>query len=75
MNNAYYQIMILLYFVFQPNLNMKGPLERSSLRFVENKENVVFVGSSGVSKAHLATILGICCTKTRHQTYFSTLKK
>ena len=48
--------------------------ELSSLGFVENKENVVFIGSSGVGKTHLATALGICCTKARHQTYFITFE-
>ncbi len=61
-------------FDFQPNLNKKELLELSSLGFVENKENVVFIGSSGVGKTHLATALGICCTKARHQTYFITFE-
>ena len=53
-------------FDFQPNINRKELLELSSLGFVENKENVVFIGSSGVGKTHLATALGICCTKARY---------
>lgn len=61
-------------FDFQPNLNKKELLELSSLGFVENKENVVFIGSSGVGKTHLATALGICRTKARHQTYFITFE-
>lgn len=61
-------------FDFQPNLNRKELLELSSLGFVENKENVVFVGSSGVGKTHLATALGIYCTKARFQTYFITFE-
>ena len=57
-------------FGFQPGLNKKELLELNSLAFVENKENVIFVGSSGVGKTHLATSLGISCTKARYQTYF-----
>ena len=57
-------------FDFQPNLNKKELLELNSLGFVENKENVIFVGTSGVGKTHLATALGISCTKARYQTYF-----
>lgn len=57
-------------FDFQPNLNKKEILELSSLGFVESKENVIFIGSSGVGKTHLATAIGICCTKARYQTYF-----
>lgn len=61
-------------FDFQPNINRKELLELSSLGFVENKENVVFIGSSGVGKTHLATALGIYCTKARYQTYFVTFE-
>jgi DNA replication protein DnaC len=61
-------------FDFQPSLNKKELLELGSLGFVENKENVVFVGSSGVGKTHLATALGIACTKARFQTYFITFE-
>lgn len=57
-------------FDFQPNINKKEILELSSLGFVESKENVIFIGSSGVGKTHLATAIGICCTKARYQTYF-----
>ena len=61
-------------FGFQPNINKKELLELNSLGFVESKENVVFVGSSGVGKTHLATALGISCTKARYQTYFITFE-
>ena len=61
-------------FDFQPNLNKKELLELNSLAFVENKENVVFFGSSGVGKTHLATAIGISCTKARYQTYFITFE-
>ena len=61
-------------FDFQPNLNKKELIELNSLAFVENKENVVFFGSSGVGKTHLATAIGISCTKARYQTYFITFE-
>lgn len=61
-------------FNFQPNISKKELLELNSLAFVENKENVVFVGSSGVGKTHLATALGISCVKARYQTYFITFE-
>lgn len=61
-------------FSFQPNINKKEILELSSLSFVESKENVIFVGTSGVGKTHLATALGICCTKARYQTYFTSFE-
>lgn len=61
-------------FDFQPNINKKEMLELNALGFVEKKENVIFVGSSGVGKTHLATSLGISCTKARYQTYFITFE-
>lgn len=61
-------------FDFQPNLNKKELLELNSLGFVENKENIIFVGTSGVGKTHLATALGISCTKARYQTYFTSFE-
>ena len=44
-------------FDFQPNINKKELLELNSLGFVDKHENVVFIGSSGVGKTHLATSL------------------
>lgn len=61
-------------FDFQPNINKKEILELNALGFVEKRENVIFVGSSGVGKTHLATSLGISCTKARYQTYFITFE-
>ena len=57
-------------FDFQPNINKMEMLELNTLGFVEKHENVLFVGSSGVGKTHLATALGISCAKARYQTYF-----
>ena len=39
-------------------------------RFIHNFENVVFIGSSGVGKTHLATAIGISTAKKRMSTYF-----
>jgi len=61
-------------FSFQPNINKKELLELNSLGFVENKENVLLLGTSGVGKTHLATAIGISCTKARYQTYFITFE-
>src|SRR5699024_8590939 len=36
----------------------------------EQKENIVFVGTSGVGKTHLATSIGIAAAKKRTSTYF-----
>ena len=44
------------------------------LGFLDNHENILFVGSSGVGKTHLATSIGISCAKARNITYFITFE-
>ncbi|WP_371446433.1 IS21-like element helper ATPase IstB [Veillonella atypica] len=41
----------------------------ASLGFMEQAENIVFLGSSGVGKTHLATSLGIKSSRNRRSTY------
>ena len=57
-------------FDFQPNINRTQIMELESLGFVENQENIVFLGPSGVGKTHLATSIGIAAAKKRFSTYF-----
>ena len=57
-------------FDFQPSLNKQDILELTTLRFMENAENIVFLGSSGVGKTHLATSIGIASASKRYSTYF-----
>ena len=57
-------------FSFQPTINREQIIDFKNLRFIENKENILFVGSSGVGKTHLATSIGIECAKHRYSTYF-----
>jgi DNA replication protein DnaC len=57
-------------FDFQPSINKTQLLDLESLRFIENKENILFFGTSGVGKTHLAVALGIAAAKTRYLTYF-----
>ncbi|WBW94973.1 IS21-like element helper ATPase IstB [Oceanirhabdus sp. W0125-5] len=57
-------------FDFQPSINKTQILDLESLRFIENKENILFFGSSGVGKTHLAVALGVAAAKKRHLTYF-----
>lgn len=57
-------------FEFQPCVNKQDILELSTLRFMENAENIVFLGSSGVGKTHLATSIGIVAASKRYSTYF-----
>lgn len=59
-------------FNFQPNLNKEEILDLKNLRFLDKNENIIFVGTSGVGKTHLATAVGIESSKNRYQTYFIT---
>ena len=57
-------------FSFQPTLNKEQILDFKNLRFIENNENIIFVGSPGVGKTHLATSIGIEAAQNRNSTYF-----
>lgn len=57
-------------FNYQPSINKKQIYDLATLRFLENKENILFYGSSGVGKSHLAVSLGIEAAKKRYITYF-----
>ena len=57
-------------FKFQPNINQNQLMNLSGLGFIEKKENILFLGNSGVGKTHLATAIGIESAKARYSTYF-----
>ena len=57
-------------FSFQPTINKEQIIDFKNLRFIENKENIIFVGSPGVGKTHLATAIGIIAAQNRNSTYF-----
>ena len=42
-------------FSFQPGISKEEIMDYCSLRFIEEKENLLFIGSSGTGKTHLAT--------------------
>lgn len=57
-------------FTYQPSINKMQILDLSSLRFLENHDNIIFIGTSGVGKTHLATAIGIEASSKRVSTYF-----
>lgn len=57
-------------FDFQPSINPQQIQDFTTLRFIENSENIVFLGPSGVGKTHLASAIGIAAAKKRTSTYF-----
>ncbi|HHW5986880.1 TPA: ATP-binding protein, partial [Staphylococcus aureus] len=46
-------------FNFQPSINEQEIWDFTDLRFIEKYQNIVFLGSSGVGKTHLATGIGM----------------
>src|SRR5574344_3125380 len=57
-------------FSFQLSINKQEFLDLTTLRFINNTENILLVGTSGVGKTHLATAIGMECAKHRYSTYF-----
>lgn len=57
-------------FSYQESINKQQIMDFINHRFIEEKENIVFLGSSGVGKTHLATSIGITVAKKRMTTYF-----
>lgn len=57
-------------FSFQPSIDRALIDELATLRFVENSENVVFLGPPGVGKTHLAVALGMLAAQYRYSIYY-----
>lgn len=66
----YYKTIKDFDFSYQATLNKERILDLASLRFFEEKGNIVFMGSHGVGKTHLATAIGIEAASQRISTYF-----
>lgn len=57
-------------FAFQPSIDKRQIDELRTMRFLENAENIVFMGPPGVGKTHLATALGMEAASHRLSTYY-----
>lgn len=57
-------------FQFQPSINRDEIFGFARLQFIEEKENILFIGSPGVGKTHLSVSIGIEAAKNRKSTYF-----
>ena len=62
-------------YAFQPSINRKNLEELSSLRFIDNKENVLFLGPPGVGKTHLSTGLAVRACEAGYKALFTTLNE
>ena len=62
-------------FSFQPNLKDKEVIRLSSLDFIEQKDNVIFLGPPGVGKTHLSVGLGIKACMAKHRVVFTSAQR
>jgi len=62
-------------FAFQPSVDKRRINELSKLRFIEDGENLIFLGPPGVGKTHLAVGLGIKAAHTGYRVLFLTLSE
>jgi len=60
-------------YAFQPSVDRKKLEELANLRFIDNKENILFLGPPGVGKTHLATGLGVRACESGYNVLFVTL--
>lgn len=57
-------------FSYQPTVSKQKIMDLATLRFMDDKSNIIFMGSPGTGKTHLATALGIEAASQRISTYF-----
>jgi len=62
-------------FSFQPNLGEKEVIRLSSLDFIEQRGNVIFLGPPGVGKTHLSVGLGIKACMAKYRVVFTSAQR
>jgi len=62
-------------FSFQPSLRDKEVMRLGSLDFIENKQNLVFLGPPGVGKTHLAVGFCIKACQAKYRVLFMNTQK
>lgn len=62
-------------FSFQPGLKEKEVIRLSSLEFIEQRDNVIFLGPPGVGKTHLSVGLALKACMARYRVLFMTAQQ
>ena len=57
-------------FNYQPTVNKSLIYDLKSLRFMSEHKNIIFIGSPGTGKTHLAVSIGVEAASQRISTYF-----
>ena len=60
-------------FSFHPDLDKRSVMNLFDLEFIQQKENVIFLGPPGVGKSHLAVALAIKAAQFGQSIYFTTM--
>lgn len=60
-------------FSFQPSISLSRIASVRECRFIENAENIVFAGQTGVGKTHLAIALGVESVERGYSMYYTTI--
>ena len=59
-------------FDFQPELNHKLIKDLATLGFIERNESILFIGSAGTGKSHLAQSLSLMACQRGYKTHYTT---
>jgi DNA replication protein DnaC len=60
-------------FSFQPSIDQRIISDLATCQFTSSKENIIFIGSSGTGKTHLAISLGVKALSKEYSVYFTSV--